>query len=161
MIDELALRRPSFEEGEHIRLANGQEWTLPNHPPYNDDLEHQDVLRGIIEAEDVPERLRAELALTILLLSRNYDLLPEEYHSILEFAPGDPQLGELQDTVHQLAREQIRTLRRLPNPDKAPTRLPGSHCRLFGLLRPRKRAESRVSSPLKGIRMGSGGHRGA
>src|SRR4051794_16859975 len=88
MVDEQSLRRPTFVDGKRITLANGQAWSLPDHPPYKDDAEHLGVLRAVCDAEDDADRLRAELALTIFLLSKNYDLLPNDYRAILEFEPG-------------------------------------------------------------------------
>src|SRR5258708_2794017 len=117
MVDEQAHRRPTFAEGVRIRLANGQAWSFPDHPPCKDDQEHHAVLRGIIESEDAADRLRAELALTIFLLSRNYDLMPGDYRAILEFAPGDPALSEMQRSIHELAIDQIRGLRQHPDSD--------------------------------------------
>jgi hypothetical protein len=147
MVDEQALRRPAFSEGLRIRLANGQAWSLPDQPPYKEDLEHLAVLREITEAEDAPDRLRGELALTIYLLSRNYDLLPDDYRVILEFAPGDPALAEMQAAVHDLANEQIRVLRRLADSGPSgPARLPNTHWRIFNILKPRQRVESARSS---------------
>ena len=73
MIDEEALRLPTFVEGTRIGLANGQAWSLPDPPAYEEDDEHQGLLRAIGEAEDERERLRAELALTIHLLRATID----------------------------------------------------------------------------------------
>src|SRR3954447_13765680 len=124
MADEYSLRRPSFAEGTRITLADGQAWSLPDHPPYNDDPEHLALLRGVSEAEDDAERLRAELALAIFLLSRNYDLLPRDYRAILQFEPGDPALAEMQRAVHTLAADQVRALRLLDQSASSPSPVP-------------------------------------
>jgi len=121
MVNEQSLRRTSFEDGVPIRLADGQAWLLPDHPPYRDDEEHIALLRVIGESEDDHERTRNELALAILLLSRNYTLTPPDYQEILGFPTGDPGLAQMQQTVHAIATKQNRSLRRLtPSKTRAP-----------------------------------------
>ena len=141
MVDEQLLRRPTFAEGVRIRLADGQAWSLPDHPPYREDDEHIAVLRAIGEAEEALERTRCELVLAIVLLSRNYDLTSRDYQAILGYAPGDPALAEMQRAVHALARKQCQGLRRLPKPDpNAHSPLPRPHhCSLGNFLRRQNR----------------------
>jgi hypothetical protein len=110
MVNERARRQPTFLGGVPIRLANGQYWSLPEDPPPPDDEEHQLVLEAIREAQDEAERLHAELALTVLLLSRNYRLLPGDYQAILGYAPGDPAQAEMQAAVSALASRQCAAL---------------------------------------------------
>jgi hypothetical protein len=141
MVDEQALRRPDFVEGRRILLANGQAWSFPDHPPLRDDAEQIAALRAIGESEDQADRLRAELALTILLLSRNYDLSPSDYQAILGFRPSDPALAALQHAIHELAVEQLRALPRLSgaysNSNPPAPRM--THWSLARLFRPRSR----------------------
>jgi hypothetical protein len=139
MVDEKALRRADFVEGRHILLANGQEWSFPDHPPHRDDAEHIALLRAIGESEDQADRLRAELALTILLLSRNYDLSPSDYQAILGFRPSDRSLAALQHAIHELVVEQLRTLPRLLGANSNPPAPQRTHWRLAGLLGPHSR----------------------
>jgi hypothetical protein len=140
MVDEQALRRPDFVEGRRILLANGQAWSFPDHPPLHDD-EHIAALRAIGEAEDRADRLRAKMALTILLLSRNYDLSPSDYQAILGFRRSDPALAALQHAIHELAVEQLRALPRrsgaYSNSNPPAPRM--THWRLTRLFRPRSR----------------------
>ncbi len=103
MIDERSRRRTTFEEGTLIQLADGQCWWLPSLESQQSDAVLESLRRAIASAPDEPERLRDELALTILLLSRNYQLSPEFYPEILGFRPGDPARGELQRTIRRLA----------------------------------------------------------
>jgi len=142
MVDEQALRRPSYVEGTRIRLADGQLWTFPDHPPYKEDLEHIAVLREVGEAEDAADLLRAELALAIYLLSRNYHLTPKDFQEILEFASGDRALAEMQRSVHEIATRHIRALRLLPDSNTGSSVVPPTHGRLFNLLKPRTRNDS-------------------
>jgi hypothetical protein len=142
MVDEQALRSPTFEEGTRIRLADGQAWSFPDHPPYREDDEHQLVLTAIGEAEDESERLRAELALAILLLSRNYNLTPADFEAILGYAPDDPALGQMQQAVRELATQQCQALRRLSDASRRPTAMQSTHWTLADLLKRRNRVES-------------------
>ena len=104
------MRRSEFVEGTRIALADGQRWSFPPRPTGQDDPEYDGLLRTIFEAEDDPERLRGELALSILLLSRNYVLGPTDYQKLLGFRQGDPGLSRMQREVHQLILEQAEKL---------------------------------------------------
>jgi hypothetical protein len=110
MQDERALRRPVFVEGTSVALADGQSWSLPERRWDRDDPEYDAMLKLVRESEDMAERLRAELALTIFLLSRNYELSPEHYRAILGFESGDPALATLQRDVHAMAVAQIENM---------------------------------------------------
>jgi hypothetical protein len=142
MIDENALCLPTFVEGTRITLANGQAWSLPDPSSFGEDQNHQALLRAIVEAEDEPERLRAELALTIFLLSRNYRLTSADYMAVLDYGPGDPALGELQAVVHELAARQCRALRPVVPATPAVLLSPSILWRLSHLLGRAKHVES-------------------
>src|SRR5437763_1354519 len=90
MLDESRARRPGFVEGAWVRLSDGSEWSLPRRDPTCVDPEYDAQLRAVFEAEDSAGVLRAELALTIFLLLRNYVLPPRDLSRLLTFAPGDP-----------------------------------------------------------------------
>ena len=121
MVDEQARRRATFQEGTRIRLADGQFWSFPGRWSDHADPEYDATFVAIFEAEDVAERLRAELALTILLLSRNYDLTPEQFQELLGFPPDSPSLLEMQRAVHEMVLERARTWTG-PVPGSSPTR---------------------------------------
>ncbi|MFO0950385.1 MAG: hypothetical protein U0835_04400 [Isosphaeraceae bacterium] len=74
-----------------------------------DDPELQSLLRLFVEAEDRAESLRAGLALTICLLTRNYHLSADHLRSLLSFPAGDPRLSALQESVDRLAWSWIQT----------------------------------------------------
>jgi hypothetical protein len=101
---------PTFIDGTRVVLADGQSWALPVYELDQIDAEYEATLKAIGEAEDGPERLRFELALTILLLSRNYQFGPSDFQDLLDFEPGDPAKAELQGAVHNLVVEQVRRL---------------------------------------------------
>ncbi len=134
MVDEQARRRSIFNEGTRIRLADGQFWSLPGRWSDHADPEYDATFMAIFEAEDVAERLRAELALTILLLSRNYELTPEQFQELLGFPPDSPSLLEMQRAVHEMVLDRARTWTG-PGPESSPTRsrmdfLSGSRIRM-------------------------------
>jgi hypothetical protein len=114
-------RRPGFQSGRSIRLADGQEWVFPAPVTRGTgDAEDADIaadssylalLRALEEAEDRAELRRAELALTIHLLGRNYDLGPEDYQRLLGLTPGSPELARMQDELHELVWAHLEQLR--------------------------------------------------
>ena len=128
MRDEKSLRRPDFLPGCAVRMADGQVWSLPKAPdpyagtadagtsPFADggvlDREYQATIAAVLDAEDEAERLRAELALAILLLTRNYKLRPADYQELLCDRPGSPVIASLQEAFHAVALEHARHFRR-------------------------------------------------
>ena len=114
MVAEKSTRRPEFVEGRAVRLTDGQEWSLPIRDPARHEPEYDALLSVICEVEDRAEGMLAELALTIFLLNRNYDLAPTELARLLDFPSNDPGLCALQDTVHGVVLESLRRLHREP-----------------------------------------------
>ncbi len=105
MLDEQALRRPGFEEGTAVTLADGQDWQLARPrvrlcPAANDQgwktvLTRPDggVFAGLMDAYDnlseeatVGEVARLELGLGKALLTANYELDDEQVGSLIQFA---------------------------------------------------------------------------
>ena len=99
-----------------IELADGQSWVFPvatdeSEPagnPLTRDPEVLDLLDAIREAEDRAEMLRAELALAIHLLDRNYLLDARELLSLLDFDPVGPSQTAAQRAFHELAQRAFR-----------------------------------------------------
>jgi hypothetical protein len=89
-------------EGINVRLSDGKVWTLSLGDHIRNDPEFDALIAAAIDVEDVHDALRAELALTIFLLRRNYELNSDQLTSVLTFAPGDPALSVLQSAVHGL-----------------------------------------------------------
>ena len=107
MLDEVALRKPGFQAGHRVKLADGQEWAFPKPrlvfkptivdgkvdydggpsfgPEFDDKLE---VLLGVREATPV-ERLRTKFEMAVRLLGSNYDLKPEDFGELLVLEMGD------------------------------------------------------------------------
>ena len=105
MADHRARRRPGFREGFEVVLADGEPWTLP--VPDGPDPEFDALLRAIAESEGPDEALRLELALTILLLGRNYELGPDRIARALDFPEGDPALDRLRGEVRGFVARSI------------------------------------------------------
>jgi hypothetical protein len=141
MIDERARRKATFQEGTAVRLADGQHWTLPGLSGDESDPVLEALVLAVNQPEPGPEQLRDELALTIALLSRNYQLAPELYPTILGFRAGDPARVELQETIRKVARgaSPPARARLVPNVDRGPR--PSTRWRLFSA--PSSRSSSR------------------
>jgi hypothetical protein len=122
MLNETTYRSLSFQEGTEVRLADGNVWTLPAAAPLLEqdgtsneaDESLSGLLDGVLEAEDRSEQLRAELALAIHLLGRNYRIGPRQYQAILAFAAGSPLLGASQEAFHAVALDYASRFRRHP-----------------------------------------------
>jgi len=108
-LDEVSMRHPSFVKGKGIRLADGQTWWLPERSSDPVDDEYDAVLDLLTQCEDHAETLRAELAMTIFLLKRNYDLALDELCFLLKYRENDSALAKMQEEVHAFALEQLRT----------------------------------------------------
>ena len=106
-LDEKSLRKPGFNAGVTVTMADGQEWTLPKPrmrlvpkivegkveigggptfgPEFDDKL---DILFGVVVA-DPNERLRIKFDVAVRLLSANYDLQPEHFAELIVLDPDD------------------------------------------------------------------------
>jgi hypothetical protein len=93
-------------------MADGQEWSFPRPPAAGLDLEFDATMGALREAEDHDDALRAELALAILLLSRNYELRPADYQQIFGFGAGSAALGEFRAAFSEMISESAQS--RLP-----------------------------------------------
>jgi len=80
----------------------------PRGTPSPFDADYEGLIAGIREAEDDSERLRAELAFLLYLLSWNYDLSPEHFGQLLLFPADSPDLAELQRAFREVALDHLR-----------------------------------------------------
>ena len=108
MVDERAARRADFRNGPELLLADGQLWTLADRFPQGEDPEYDRTVRAVFQAQDEFERLLGEMAVCILLLSRNYSLEPEQLRRILSFPAGDPALIRQQQSLRAIIEDQAR-----------------------------------------------------
>lgn len=122
MIDERIRRRASFQEGTSIQLADGQVWWLPQVSLDSSDPVLFSLLKAVVSADNDRERNRDEMALTMVLLSRNYELSSEVYPELLGFRPGDPARDELQKVIRQLvgSAPEVSRPELIPNLDRKP-----------------------------------------
>jgi hypothetical protein len=95
MIEQKLRRRTGFQAGTWIIMGDGQRWMVPHPPVPGTDCEYDALLRCLIEAETCDEARKAELAMGILLFSRNYDPNPSEYEALFRFGsnPRDQSAG--------------------------------------------------------------------
>lgn len=120
MPQEYSARKPGLVEGVTVRLSDGGLWLLPLRDPGRIQPGYDELLAAVCEAEDRPEGLRAELALAVYLLDRNYDLSADQLLSLLSFPPGDPDLIALQEALHGVVLESLARLRRAGEIGKLP-----------------------------------------
>jgi hypothetical protein len=113
MLDEPSMRRADFLPGTPVRLADGGWWTIPSPAPGSEapaapPIErYEALLAAIDEAEDEPERTRAELALAIGLLARNYQLSPPSFRILLHWSADDAGGVEMQRMFRRVALEHL------------------------------------------------------
>ena len=131
MLDERALRKPGFREGRRIKLADGQEWSIPkprlifkpkitsdgkvdfgggaNFGPEFDD--QMDILLGAREAEPT-ERLRVKFEVAVRLLASNYNLAPDDFAELLVLEVGEPDSDARWDALTSADGHRPKTLAR-------------------------------------------------
>jgi hypothetical protein len=107
-LDERALRKPEFVEGEPIRLGDGHVWHFPRPiveayavPDASGHFRFDGIRRRQFGAEfdrkldafrasdGLADQMEALLNLAVDLLSRNYDLKADEFAQLLVWRPGD------------------------------------------------------------------------
>jgi len=83
-------------------MADDQEWSFPDPPQPGVDAQYDALAEARREAEDCAEVLRIELAISILLLSRNYNLTPADYRRIFDFANDCARLSAVQNALSEM-----------------------------------------------------------
>lgn len=124
MLDESALRRAEFVEGEAIPLGDGQSWSFPRpileiYPTPGDDGVYK--FEGVRRRRFGPdferkldafaatagagyrEQLEALLQVAVDLLGRNYDLKPEDYGVLLPWRPRDEANDAMWGAIAEVA----------------------------------------------------------
>jgi hypothetical protein len=112
MIAEMTRRRSGFQDGAWIRMADGKEWLFSRPPAPGADAQYDALIQCLLEAEDQHEARRIELAITISLLSRNYQPSPREFQEILSFGGDDAARSSAQEAISTLIRPDIDQARR-------------------------------------------------
>jgi hypothetical protein len=95
-------------------MADDQEWSFPDPPERGLDVQFDALADARHEAEDRDELLQIELAISLLLLSRNYDLTPAEYRRIFDFDGDRARLGAVQSAISELICSHSRRERSAP-----------------------------------------------
>lgn len=131
-------RRSNFRPGRALRLADGQDWPVPE-PKASAGLDpaYQALLQAVIEADRPDELLRAELALGIHMLATNYDVPPLLLGALLDFPHGDVGLARFQDGLHEVAMDYVRAFEPVVNPFAEPLYAPRIHRRFGFSARPK------------------------
>lgn len=116
MVDENVRRRAGFQAGRWVRMGDRQHWMFPPPPAPGIDGEYDALIRVHHEAEDADDERRIELAMAILLLSRNYAPTPAEYQAIFDFGADDSARSTAQAAISEIVREDLENHRfnRLP-----------------------------------------------
>jgi hypothetical protein len=112
MVAEKARRRAGFQDGVWIRMADGQEWLFKNPPVPGVDAEYDGLVQGLLEAEDQHEARKFELAIALLLLSKNYQPSPREYQDIFCFDGSDEAQSSATKAISTLIFSDLERRRR-------------------------------------------------
>jgi hypothetical protein len=97
-------------------MADRQNWMFPHPPAAGIDREFDAMMRIHHESEDRDDERRIELAMAILLLSRNYDPRPDEYEAIFSFGTDQSARSVAQAAISELIHHDLEAQRvdRLP-----------------------------------------------
>lgn len=113
MMEQKLRRLNGFRTGVWVRMGDGQKWMFPHPPVVGTDREYDGLIRCLLEAEDFDEARRIELALGILLFSRNYDPQPCDYESIFSFDDDRATQSAAEAAISALIYEDLEE-RRVP-----------------------------------------------
>ena len=124
MVEEKVRRRAGFQSGKWVRMGDRQQWMFPPPPAPGIDPEYDALSRILQESEDADDERRIELAMAILLLSRNYDLTPDEYVAIFSFGTDQSARSAAQAAISDVVRREPQNQRvnRLPTQPQPSTR---------------------------------------
>jgi hypothetical protein len=112
MVAEKVRRRSQFEGGVWIKMADGQEWLFGDPPAQGVDPDYDGLVQGLLEAEDQHEARKFELAIGMLLLSRNYQPSAREYEEIFSFSNGDAARSSAEEAISTLIGSDLDRKRR-------------------------------------------------
>jgi hypothetical protein len=107
MVKEKVRRRVGFQLGRWVRMGDQQHWMFPPPPAPGIDHEYDELIRVHHESEDADDERRIELAMAILLLSRNYAPTPGEYQAIFNFGPDESARSTAQAAISEIVRHDL------------------------------------------------------
>lgn len=100
-------RRNGFQAGVWVLMGDRQRWMFPPPPLAGTDHEYDALLRCLLEAEDRDEAHSIELALGILLFSRNYDPQPSDYQAVFDFGADSANRSTAEAAIAALIYEDL------------------------------------------------------
>ena len=110
MVEEKVRRRAGFQSGRWVRMGDRQQWMFPPPPAPGIDPEYDALSRILQESEDADDERRIELAMAILLLSRNYDPTPDEYVAIFSFGTDPSAKSTAQAAISEVVHRDRKRL---------------------------------------------------
>jgi hypothetical protein len=122
MVEEKVRRREGFETGRWVRMGDHQHWMFPPPPAPGNDCEYDALIQVHHEAEDADDERRIELAMAILLLSRNYAPTPREYQEIFNFGADESARATAQAAIAEVVQPVLKQ----PRVNRAPVQQPRS-----------------------------------
>jgi hypothetical protein len=124
MFEEKVRRRAGFQSGRWVQMGDRQRWMFPPPPASGIDPEYDALARIHQEPEDADDERKIELAMAILLLSRNYDPTPDEYIAIFSFGTDESARSAAQAAISEVVRREPQNQRvnRVPTQPQASTR---------------------------------------
>jgi hypothetical protein len=111
MVGEKVRRRAGFQLGKWVRMGDRQHWMFPPPPAPGIDREYDALIRVHHESDDADDERRIELAMAILLLSRNYAPTPGEYQAIFNFGPDESAWQTAQAAISEIVRHDLENHR--------------------------------------------------
>jgi hypothetical protein len=121
MLDEKALRKPGWSEGEWVTLCDGKAWCFPRiildlgpeigedgsvdlgKPRPSLDDAYDRLLDAYIASNNALEEARALMRIAVHLLGFNYDLTPGDYRVLLRRRIGDQANLEIWRAIAEVA----------------------------------------------------------
>ena len=107
MVEEKVRRRLGFQLGRWVRMGDRQDWMFPPPPVPGIHHEYDELIRVHRESEDADDERRIELAMAILLLSRNYAATPGEYQAIFNFGSDESARSTAQAAISEIVRHDL------------------------------------------------------
>ena len=144
MVDNRLCQRAGFRQGRLIRLADGQEWVFPNPESSQGPVQtaahdqYLGLIESLLDADNIWDRRRSELAFAIHLICQNYHLGAADLQALFTFPEGSSELAEAQAAFADLASEHIRYSigsGAAPNTTSSPPQLRGKLARFIARLR--------------------------
>lgn len=122
MLNELEMRKPEFQDGYPVQLADGQTWFIPRPricfyptvvdgkiaigggPTFGPEFDGMlDILFGVNDVEP-QEYLRAEFEMTVRLLQANYNLTVEQIAPLITMELGNPASEARWEAIREAIR---------------------------------------------------------